>query len=30
MAQQYGQELRASVQFLTNGLLDNSLYKLSK
>lgn len=29
-AQQYGQELRASVQFLTNGLLDNSLYKQSK
>jgi phosphoglycerol transferase MdoB-like AlkP superfamily enzyme len=28
-AQQYGQELRASVQFLTNGLLDNSLYKQS-
>ncbi|SMC00537.1 sulfatase [Hymenobacter roseosalivarius DSM 11622] len=26
-ARQYGQELRASVQFLTNGLLDNSLYK---
>nr|WP_223284992.1 LTA synthase family protein [Hymenobacter qilianensis] len=27
-AQQYGRELRASVQYLTNGLLDNSLYKL--